>query len=646
MQKEQLEFVDFSKGIRSEEIQHNFNVLDEALKRERLSIAGFGIANGLDSSINDFTYNLSKGSIIDYNGKEIFFKEQSINIEYPKLIRIVNEDAEIINGVIKLKHIPYATKTTAEYASPNEYQITILSKSDDAKVIPIQSIKDNEVLVSNMYVNSQVSVSYNTTEHRKDLVYIDKNSEIKISVGSTSSSTSIERPEDVAYDLSIIYIDPFYKENGQTVAKAFIFADIKKLRTIYTDSNNNLYLNGTSFDSLKIIHMTEPVEPSENSLWYDFYSNKLKVWKTINGISDWFNVNDTSIIPVLENKIWLPEENPKDLQTFLFDEREINLHFHPGKNEIQVIIDNSVLMSDQFEEIISLDKNEEYENIGIGFKLNKPLDKGAYVEVRITHRVNENPRKKFQRSATFICEEELTFSNQLNPTQQFETKYSYRYKESQLEVFLDGSKLVPNKDFIEGSDLKDEDKITGKKSYQFTILKPLINQSSIVYKINYNTFSYDHLSDLFDNVHNLKQYIESQNSEIENFKNLVNEEIDNMKTSVSNLGQLAEKVEMSVKKGDIIPAADIDESISKNIYKGLINQTIHVINSQIYVDNINKKDFITLCNLNNMKILRRDIDVLIHEDVFNNKILFNFGPAINSNLLTVGDYVYITGINF
>ena len=47
-----LNIIDFSRGIRPEEIQENFDMLQEQLSRERISVGGAGIASGLNITVN------------------------------------------------------------------------------------------------------------------------------------------------------------------------------------------------------------------------------------------------------------------------------------------------------------------------------------------------------------------------------------------------------------------------------------------------------------------------------------------------------------------------------------------------------------------------------------------------------------------
>ena len=61
--------IDFSDGIRPEEIQENFENLQDQINRERLGVGGFGIASGFEITpiVDDkrFKIQISSASIID-----------------------------------------------------------------------------------------------------------------------------------------------------------------------------------------------------------------------------------------------------------------------------------------------------------------------------------------------------------------------------------------------------------------------------------------------------------------------------------------------------------------------------------------------------------------------------------------------------
>ena len=75
-----LKIIDFSNGIRSEEIQENFNILQDEINRERINIGGTGIASGLEITpiitSDRFAIKVSASSIVTNDGEEIYIDEQ------------------------------------------------------------------------------------------------------------------------------------------------------------------------------------------------------------------------------------------------------------------------------------------------------------------------------------------------------------------------------------------------------------------------------------------------------------------------------------------------------------------------------------------------------------------------------------------
>ena len=86
-----LKLIDFSQGIKSTEVQHNFEVLQNQLNKERISVAGSGIAYGLDFSINDFVLTIKEGCLIDNKGEEVYIDETNITIQKPILIEKIEK---------------------------------------------------------------------------------------------------------------------------------------------------------------------------------------------------------------------------------------------------------------------------------------------------------------------------------------------------------------------------------------------------------------------------------------------------------------------------------------------------------------------------------------------------------------------------
>ena len=108
-----LNIIDFSNGIRPEEIQDNFDILQEQISRERLSVGGSGIASGLNITpvVNDeaFYIEISDGSIIDDNGDEVFIKGKAIQVAPPILYQYKEYVTLSEDRTVVLKHIPYAS---------------------------------------------------------------------------------------------------------------------------------------------------------------------------------------------------------------------------------------------------------------------------------------------------------------------------------------------------------------------------------------------------------------------------------------------------------------------------------------------------------------------------------------------------------
>ena len=139
-----LKLIDFSQGIKSTEVQHNFNVLQNQINKERISVAGAGISYGLDFSINDFMLNIKEGCLINNKGEEVYIDETNIPIQKPILIEKL-ERGLIANEYnrVYLSEIPYAPNriTIAENVSIDLAGIdaTISGTEDE---VPLASVED------------------------------------------------------------------------------------------------------------------------------------------------------------------------------------------------------------------------------------------------------------------------------------------------------------------------------------------------------------------------------------------------------------------------------------------------------------------------------------------------------------------------
>ena len=646
----ELKIIDFTGGIRSGDIQDNFNVISDQISRERLSVAGYGISSGLELSINGFFTSISEGSLIGRNGAEAFLDSKTVKIEKPRLSGVIDKVFLIESeGKITLDNIPYCLhRESAVTINSINSGLYIYDYSTNER-ISLRAINDNILVVDSSYAGSLARISYSYTNKRYDTIYINKDKEIKSIEGTTSSSPSAIIPTDSMYVLGYIEVDPLgTNEKNERVAKLIIREDARNVRNLYTDKNNKLYICGTLFDDLQIIHMTQPSTPHSEQLWYDFGSNKLKVWKEIDGTNMWVNVNDTSIVPALESYIFTPENNPQDGKTFIFPSENINLRYVPGKNSLDIRIDQGVLHRDQFSEVTmsqargdaslrelltlvyGYDGNlidsvdEEIENIGIGFKLSSPLDQNCYVEALVTQRTHENPLfKRFQRTSTFVSEGSFQAAGAYNT---FTIDGSYLFGENQLEVYVDGKKLVRGREYLEGkaSEYVYENNVlvspkAGNLMRTFTIKLNLPTNSTVVYRISTNINSYDHIEKIMGD---LKESIDTSETvsnqaiaiatALEAETNLSIAEIN------SGIDALIEKSlehDTFMKKTDKISADNLNDALLKKTITGFINKTLtKTTGSMMPAPGIKKEDFIVMYNISGNIMLRRTEEDLASAD--------------------------------
>lgn len=339
MNNNDLKVINFTTGIRSEDIEHNFSVIDNRINRERRNVGGPGIASGLDISINsdleNFSITLSEASIITNDGNELYIPETVVEIERPKLIKekeYVNSD---YHNQIYLKYIPYANNRKYPSQFLNIYQEKDtginLRYQDSVNAndnIVITNILKNVVSLSRL-TRRDLEVTYNYTAKRIDTIYIDENYNIKVLQGTTSTTPSAIMPTKFKYLIALIEVDPhFADKSGNTYAKISIKKDLRQLRNIHTDKDGKLWICGTPFDSLQIIHMTEPSNPALNTLWYDISSNMLKIWRSTDTMVYMNNYTITTDFDMYPN-------TPKDFQT--------DIVFKVGGDQLSVYLDDKKL---------------------------------------------------------------------------------------------------------------------------------------------------------------------------------------------------------------------------------------------------------------------------------------------------------------
>ena len=340
-----LHIIDFSDGIRSEEIQDNFDILDNQIKRTRLSVGGSGIASGLDITPivteNQFAIKISPASIIDDNGNETFIEEQIVNIERPKLSKqreYLNAD---INNQVRLKEVPYMLDRTqpAQYGNSLSSLYTGINISYQNSIstddyIRVKAINGNTLTLTGL-TRRQVVVEYYSTAKRIDTVYLDEHNKISVKTSSITSTTpSAILPEKYNYLIAYILIDDNHMVDSNDTPHADIILkkDLRKTRNIYTDKNGILYLNGVAFNDLHLITTEEPVDPKPGQLWLK--DNTLYVWQSVDNYTYKRNIEITSAYDFT---------GYHDIQT--------NIDYCINKEQLKVYINSVQLQKTEYDEL-------------------------------------------------------------------------------------------------------------------------------------------------------------------------------------------------------------------------------------------------------------------------------------------------------
>ena len=331
-----MKLIDFSEGIRAEEINNNFEVLQEQINRERKNVGGSGVASGLEITpivnANEFAIKISEASIIGNNGEEIFIPEKKINIEYPKLAKEIEYLTCTASNQVTLKHIPYSLnrKSTVETSNnflPSICGIDIKYRDSIAQddYIRVRAINGRILSLSGI-TKRDIIVTYQYTGKRIDTVYIDKNNEVKIISSTTSPTPSLMLPSEYKYLIAFIEVDGMYTDKENRVyANITVRQDLRSIRNIYTDELGDLWLCGTRFKDLQIIHLVEPVNPKENTLWYDTFTNQLKVWRATDKL---VYMNQYTVTTDYANNPNVTKDYPTDM------------YYYVGKNQLDVYIND------------------------------------------------------------------------------------------------------------------------------------------------------------------------------------------------------------------------------------------------------------------------------------------------------------------
>lgn len=485
----------------AEPINANFIEIDAALRQERLNIGGYGVSYGLDATLEGLTITFKEGHVVDKAGYSYGIPATTLTCA-PPAIELATETCDVLHdGSIFLKHVPYGLYGTSE-KDPSRIIVKL-----DQQIIEVINIDEYRIKINKDYAYKTVQVDYYYALSRIDSIIVE-NSQLKIIEGVSSLSPSV-RPQDTSFCVACVLIDPYYtkKENYYHAALSRVHEQ-EHLRNIYTDSNNDLYLDGIRVNLLGFVYFERPEVPTTNMLWYDRATHKLYTYLS----HEWVAIDNQSMTPVCEFKLFTQEDNPPDAQTFLFHKTEdLNMRFMAGQNELSIIIDQYPLFKDQFKEITYQEAlqdstlrellplygysynesfNEHYENIGIGFALLEPLKTPSYVEAKVMHRVvDANIHSRHQRSASFVH----TGFVDLEPNQTvFTTTVPYRYNENQLQL------MTADKNLFEHFDYEEIGETQGDLSRTIELARAFGYNQRIHYRITTNVYSYDHVATLLD----------------------------------------------------------------------------------------------------------------------------------------------------
>ena len=344
-----LNVIDFSDGIRPEEIQENFQKLEDQISRERLGVGGTGIAYGLDITFNqsetDFSITVSEGSIIDDTGDEIFIKEQIIDIELPILSSCKEYVTLDVNKQATIKFTPYALSRRCPVERLLSFepelsgiQVKYRNSLSIDDFIRVRNVRDKVLTISGS-TTKEVEITYFYTAKRIDTLYIDKEFNIKVKQGTTSTTPSAVLPTDARYLLAYIEIDNEYRDESDSIPHAYmtIKTDLRSIRNLYTDKNGTLFVCGSPFEDLQIIHMQEPKTPVENSIWLNTADNTMYYWHATDGY-------------VYRNKIEIDDNYTRDFEGEISFATEAD--FEIGTGELSIYLNGVKLVKDRdYEEV-------------------------------------------------------------------------------------------------------------------------------------------------------------------------------------------------------------------------------------------------------------------------------------------------------
>ena len=580
--------LDFTPGIKSEYINHNFNIIHDWLRRERLRTAGWGLVEGfeLSADVPNGIITVGDGMMVNRDGEEVFVPGTKFVVGGMDATAVEETITGPATGGIELLKRPYSKSQRGyfqfrgnidkDYPVPMEFYIEDLVSGMQVPVIQIDGKK--------CYINAEdwkdreLKISYFTTKDRIDSIMLYKDGTYKYEKSVVSSSPShVDLGDyDNCYMIGVAYW------TVDTSTSVEFFTDHRTYRKVYVDEQNRLWLNGKLYKEAQIIHMVEPEDPKPDDMWYDRNTNTLMIWQEKDGVYGWVIMNDNATIEERQTKIFYPgtPDYPTDNRCFRFRDDEVNLHYVPGRRALEIIIDNTPVMSDQYSEFITNTvTDKKYTALGRGFDLKAPLDRATPVEVVVHHTVKAKPvRETFQRAAIFIVEG-YDYYAVSNTAKVFETMSEYVLGDDQLEVFLDGKRLTKGVDFVEMKNATAEATPTDRNSMsKYFKLKTAVTAGQLVtHKISKHVWSFDQLNQM---IKDIEAKADKAILETAQLRTSVTNLNNNLGTQVTNLNNRISQIETKygnpanyVKKTDTIKFDKIPSEVKDKLVKGTISMT-------------------------------------------------------------------------
>lgn len=641
--------LDFAPGVRDSDINANFSLIHDWMTRERLRTGGWGIVEGFDlfADTREFTITVGEGVLVSPEGEEIRVPKKVFHVGAPEYEEVTEEVEVGEDGYFSLSFLPYSSADHGyiDYEPPtigsrpvkDVFSITdVLSEQD----IPVLSISGHTVMVSKTaWAGNKVRVKYQKTANRIDSILIKPDGSYLYERSIDSSNPSHVDLADYKNTFCIAVV--YWMIDSKTTVQ--FYTDHRSYRSVYTNSKNELYLNGKRYQEAKFIYFEEPENPQVNDVWYDIKTNTLLVWQEKNNEYGWVTMNDHSEVMVREHKIWRPEDCPKDLQTFMFNDDEVNLFFVPNTNALTIIIDNAPLMQDQFEEKV-IEQPRNYLSTGRGFKLKDPLERPTYVELIVNHVVQQRPvRETFQRSAVFSSENH-EYMAASNTKQVFQTDAPYVIGEDQLEVFVDGARLIENTDFKELN--KNQEIATAKDKDTMTtwykIIKKLRPNQCVNYKITKHIWSYDQLNILLEETENSAKEAVDQcatlRADLTDTNGNIRTRFNDVQTSVDAINGKLDVLNQFIKKTDKIDRSNLPADIIQKLFGHPIAVTIPA-EAMSTIENVTLNDFIQVFYVSDSinRILIKDKEYILQADGPNLKL------SLSDALISSVASLYVTG---